>query len=382
MELRTFIDAYIDVNILMALSMGLWFLARRLLVSFGLAHSYKTQVRLLNGVFLATLISPLLAVVVGSVLSSASFGALRAFNISDFITAQYLNGSFEMAPSAFEHALGFRTRLLNGLEYMDTPIGVALVAFLVAGFFAAVLRLGLGFAGLSRVLSDSTIWRQFGSLELRVSDTVTVPFSTRTLRRRIIIVPSSLMECPADLKIALSHELQHFRHHDLEWEIALECLKPFFFWNPAFTLWKRNFERLRELSCDQSLLERRTIDAGAYCQSLLNICENSLKSRRLFAVQVPRVPLIETRKLFLGRSSATLLRQRLVSLIEGKTERHPRALFGFVFVPLLVLTVAGSLAIRKSDDWSHDRLMLATIVNLERLAVHNDTVASVLAIRP
>lgn len=373
MELRTVIDAYIDVNILMALSIGLWFMARRLLKFLGLSHSYTTQLRLLNGVFLATLISPFLAAVVGSVLSS---GSLRIVNISDFVTAQYLNGSFEMAPSAFEHVLGFRTRLLNGLEYMDTPLGVALIAFLAAGFGITVLRLVAGALSLHRMIAASTPWRRFGSLELRVSDTVSVPFSTRTLRRWIIIMPSSILASPVDLKIALGHEFQHLRQHDLDWEIALECLKPLFFWNPAFTLWKRNFEELRELSCDQNLLARQTINARDYCQSLLNICENSLKPRPLFAVQVPRVPLVETRNMFLGRRSATLLRQRLNSLLDGsKSERHPTALFAFFFVPLLVLTVIGSLVIKKSDDWSHDRLMLSTIVNLERLAAHNDSVS-------
>jgi BlaR1 peptidase M56 len=372
MELRTVIDAYIDVNILMALSIGLWFLARRCLVSLGLSHSYKTQIRLLNGVFLATLISPFLAALIASALASGQFGSLQVVNISDYLTAQYLNGSFEMTPSTFEHVLGFRTRLLNGLEYMDTNLGMVLVTFLGVGFGIAILRLAVGAQRLRRIVITSTAWRRFGALDLRVSDTVSVPFSTRTFRRCVVIIPSSILDRPEDLKIALSHEFEHLRKYDLEWEIALECLRPFFFWNPAFTLWKRNFEELRELSCDQSVLARPAVDAKTYCQSLLNICENSMKPRRLFAVEVPRVPLVETRNLFLGRNSADLLRHRLESLVEGKNERHPTALFAFIFVPLLVATVVGSLIIKKSDDWSHDRLMLSTIVNLERLAAHNE----------
>jgi beta-lactamase regulating signal transducer with metallopeptidase domain len=372
MELRTVIDAYIDVNILMALSIGLWFLARRCLVSLGLSHSYKTQIRLLNGVFLATLISPFLAALIATALSSGYFGSLQFVNISDYITAQYLNGSFEMTPSTFEHVLGFRTRLLNGLEYMDTNLGLILIVFLSVGFGITILRLLLGTLRLRNIVTASTLWRRFEALDLRVSDTVSVPFSTRTLHRRVIIVPSSILDTPEDLKIALSHEFQHLRTYDLEWEIVLECLKPFFFWNPAFTLWKRNFEELRELSCDQSVLARPMVDAKAYCQSLLNICETSLKPRRLFAVEVPRVPLVETRNLFLGRNSAKLLRHRLESLAEGRDERHSAVLFTFIFVPLLFVTVVGSMAIKKSDDWSHDRLMLSTIVNLERLAAHNE----------
>ena len=383
MELRTIIDAYIDVNILLALSLGLWFLARRILTALGLPHAYATQLRLLYGVFLATLISPVLAAAIGAVSASGAVGASYSVNLSDFVTAQYLNGSFAMTPSAFEEVLGFRSRLTGGMVYLDTPLGVALVTFMVSGFAIAALRLGLGFRRLCRIVSASTVWRRFGTLELRVSDTVSVPFSTRTLRRRIIVVPSSILASPDDLKIALSHEFQHLRQYDLEWEIALELLRPFFFWNPAYALWKRNFEVLRELSCDRNVLAQGSIDAERYGTSLLNICENSLRPRRLFAVEVPRVALVETRKPFLGRDSAVLLRQRLDSLFEGRHERHPRALFALFFVPLLAVTLTGSMAIQKSDDWSYDRLMLSTIVNLERLeAINGGSSAGLLAQRP
>lgn len=375
MELRTFIDAYIDVNILLALSLGLWFVARRILIALGLPHAYKTQLRLLNGLFLITIFSPLLVAFAGMALSSGPSGTVSYLNISDFVTAQYLNGSFEMTPSAFEHVLGFRNRLTSGMQSLDTWLGVALVGVILSGFAIGVLRLGIGFHRLHHTISASTLWRKFGVLELRVSDTISVPFSTRGLRRRIVIVPSFILASPGDLKIALGHEFQHFRQRDLEWEIALELLKPFFFWNPVYTFWKRKFEMLRELTCDQNVMERRTIDAREYCKSLLDICESSLKPSRLFAVEVPRVTLVETRNLFLGQSSATLLRARLNSLIDGQRECRPRALFAFLFVPLLVVTIVGSMAIQRSDGWSYDRLMLSTIVNLERLAVHNGSTA-------
>ena len=376
MGLRTIIDAYLDVNMLLALSLGLWFIARRVMIGLGLRHAFSTQLRLLSAVFLATLISPALAAILTTIAATSPMAGQYSLNLSDFVTAQYLSGSIEMTASNFENAIGFRARVLSGIQYMDTTLGVTLVALFFGGFAIATLRLALGLYRLRTILGQSTIWRRFAGLELRVSDTVAIPFSTRTLRRRIIVVPSSLLASPGDLKMALAHEFQHLRQHDLEWEIALELLKPLFFWNPAFHAWKRKFEVLRELTCDQNVVAHQSgIDAASYCQSLLNICDNALRPARVFAVEVPRVALVETRAPLIGRGSASLLRQRLTSLMDGNHERVPRLVFVMVLAPMLLATLLGSAAIRPAGGWSYDRLMLSTIVNLERLAARNSVVS-------
>jgi len=371
METSTLIDAYIDVNILLVSSLGLWFVAQRFLAALGLHHAHTTQLRLLSGVFLATILSPVLAAIISTIAATGPFATSFSVNLSDFVTAQYLNGSFEMAPSAFEDALGFRSQVISGVQYLDTRLGVAAVVFMTSSFIFAALRLAFGFQSLSRIVSASTIWRQFGSLELRVSDTVSIPFSTRTLWRHIVVVPSSILENPRDLKVALGHEFQHLRQRDLEWEIALELLRPFFFWNPAFTIWKRKFEMLRELSCDQNVLVRHAIAPGDYCKSLLRICENNFRPKRLFEVEVPRVAMAETRSVKFSRSPATLLQRRLESLLDDNPERRPRTVFALAFVPLLVITLVSTMAIQQPGDWSYDRIMLSTIVNLDRLAARS-----------
>ncbi len=62
----------------------------------------------------------------------------------------------------------------------------------------------------------------------------------------------------------LAHEFQHLRQGDIEWEILLEALKPIFFLNPAFHAWKRQVEKLRELSCDSQVLTRGRIGVCDY----------------------------------------------------------------------------------------------------------------------
>ena len=77
-------------------------------------------------------------------------------------------------------------------------------------------------------------------------------------------------------------------------------------------------------------------------------------------------------RLFAQRS-AKLLKNRLFSLIEGKAEHNPTQVFLLLGVPMLALTLTASLAIQKPSDWSQDRLMLSTIINLERIHTTNAT---------
>jgi hypothetical protein len=63
----------------------------------------------------------------------------------------------------------------------------------------------------------------------------------------------------------------------------------------------------------------------------------------------------------------------MLALIEGRSERHPGSLALALGLPLVGLTLLAAVAIQRPGDWSQDRLMLSTIVNLERLAVMNAT---------
>lgn len=362
------INAYLDVNLLLAFAAILWMVVARILRVTGLGHAYTAQLRALRMVFLVILLSPFLvagALVLGDL---AGVEIARQVNLTDFVVAQYLQGRFEMDPSRLYSLLGARRHFAAGEVGL---LGMGLLFALTLGFAVFAIRLVASMLKLRGVLDESFAWRRFGRLELRLSDQTSVPFSTRGISRRIVVLPSSMLAEPDDLRIALGHELQHLRQRDVDWEIAMECLKPFFFWNPAFHLWRRQVEELRELSCDRQVLARKGYDVAAYCQCLLRVCHNSLRRRRLFALQAPVVALVQTESRLFGHRSAQILRHRMVSLIEGKAERHPRALALMLLMPLIALTFIAAVAIQRPGDWSQDRLMLSTIINLERLAVMN-----------
>lgn len=365
------LDAYINMNILLAFAFGLWFLARLCLNALGMRHAYVTQLRLLNGLFIAVAASPLIAAGVALFLKAGFLSDGFSMTLSDFIVAQYLQGRLEMNPSQLESFLGLHNTVTSDLVNLDSRLGLIVTAFLITGMLFFSARLIVSFRRLHRIIENSYSWRRFGNLHLRISDTTRVPFSTRTLRRRYVVIPSSMLANSEDVRMALGHEFQHLRQYDIEWELALEFLRPFFFWNPVYYLWKRQVEHLRELSCDQRVLARRHYTIEAYCECLLRACQNSMRTDRVFSVSLPKVALVKSDRSLFGNSPAIVLRRRLVSLFEGSVERNRISALVALMIPLLAMVAVTTIAIQRPNDWSQDRIMLATIINLERLAVRN-----------
>ena len=367
----TVFDAYLDVNALLLLACAACFATGYALRCVGLGHTVSAQLRVMRAMFLAVMISPVIALGVTAVVQGGYMLPDVVPNLSDFIVAQYLQGSFEMNPSVLENLLSIRSQTVTAFLASHSAIGVPVVAILLGGIAIFAVRLCLSILRLRRMIGDSYAWRRFGSLHLRLSDDISVPFSTRGWRNRFVVLPSAMITRSADLRIALAHEIQHLRQNDVTWEIFLETLRPLFFWNPAFYLWKRRVEQLRELSCDRQVMMRRGYKVADYCDCLITVCQNSLKPRRLFAVDAPVVALVRIDNRLFAQRSAKLLKSRLFSLIEGKAERSPNTVYVALALPLLALIVAASLAIQRPGDWSQDRLMLSTIINLERIHALN-----------
>ena len=65
--------------------------------------------------------------------------------------------------------------------------------------------------------------------------------------------------------------------------------------------------------------------------------------------------------------SGRFLKLRILSLLEKDAiPTRPRIGTGIIALSV-VLTLFTAIAVRPTTNWSHDRLMLSTIVNLERL---------------
>ncbi|APX10731.1 M56 family metallopeptidase [Tateyamaria omphalii] len=360
------LDAFINANILLVVAYGLWSAARFLFHRFGLSHSFSTQLQLLNSVFVVIVLSPF--VILGfTTLQSNGYAQAVNVNLSDMVVAYYLNGGFSMQATEFERLVNLRDTFLN-----DVVNAAGWVAWLVIAAFLVGLAVGAGRLVFStfclfRIVSASYAWRQFGRVRLRLSDKTLVPFSTRGVWFYYVVVPSHMLGQPRELSVSLAHEFQHLRQGDIEWEIVLEALKPFFFLNPAFHAWKRQVENLRELSCDAEVLTRGRIDVRAYCDTLLAVCQQTLRRDRMFVVAVPKVTLVTADRSALRDGRMSFLERRILSLLDMRHLRRPRLLYLATLMPLAAAIMLTAVAIQRPGDWSQDRLMLSTVVNLERL---------------
>lgn len=363
----TLINAYIDANIILLFAFVVWRLMQTLINQTGRRQDFLLHLKLTEGLMLAAVISPLLAI--GLIQLNTLMFPETSLNAADLAVAQFLNGRVAMQAEEFETLLSLRQGIVEDLAGLQTPLAKIIAALFVAGFAVTVAITLRSIVSLRRLIGDSYVWRRFGKLDLRLSDATMVPFSTRGLFRRHIVIPSGMLARPVELRIALAHELQHMRRNDTEWELVLVLLRPLFFWNPAFWRWKQALEHLRELGCDQVLLGRNRVTPRAYADCLLTVCRQSAGRAGAFNLVTPKVPFL---KFVAGRRNYHALRQRITA-IAGQPRRQNGS--GWIMWPTLIaatLVIAfGATAIRKPADWSQDRLMLSTIVNLERLETRN-----------
>ena len=360
------LDAFINANILFLIGYAFWHLVRIAMGGVGQQHAYETQLRLLNAVFIAIVCAPFIALAFASLQRSGVAPGVNV-NLSDMVVSYYLNGGLEMKASEFETLVlmrdTFTLNVLNG----DGLIAQAVIAVFLAGFAVGLFRLMVSIFCLWRIVANGYAWRTFGRIRIRLSDHTLVPFSTRGLRNYYVVIPSHMLERTDEMNVALAHEFQHIRQGDLEWEVLLEWLKPFFFLNPAYRAWKRQVEYLRELTCDTAVLSRGKIHLRAYCETLLSVCQKTLRRDRAFVLAVPKVTLVTADRASLFRGNHSFLEHRIRSALDARKARHRPLLFAAIVIPLLAAVAMATLAIQSPGDWSQDRLMLSTVVNLDRL---------------
>lgn len=360
------LDAFINANILFLVAFALWRVTRLGLDRTGLKHAYTTQLHLLNTVFLAIVFSPFLILGL-TALQNVVLGQGVNVTLSDMVVAYYLNGGFEMKASEFERLLLLRDTFTADVMRAGSWVAVLAIAAFGIGLIVGLGRLIFSMFCLNKIVSASYAWRSFGRVKIRLSDRTLVPFSTRGLRNYYIVIPSNMLTNAEELKVSIAHEFQHLRQGDIEWEILLEALKPFFFLNPAYHAWKRQIEDLRELSCDQQVLTSGKISVKTYCDTLLSVCQQTLRRDRTFVIAVPKVTLVTADRSTMRDGKISFLEHRITTLFDARRLRHPRLLFAAIILPLMAAVMFTAMAIQNPGDWSHDRLMLSTVVNLERL---------------
>jgi beta-lactamase regulating signal transducer with metallopeptidase domain len=276
-------DIYIDLNITFAITAVVWLVAKLVLERLGIKLAYSVQLGLLNGLFVITALSPGAVALYSHLLDAGVVPGTLSVNLSDMVVSQYLRGGIAIPAQDFQSLLGLRGQLSSEILSVTSVLGAGIVSVFLAGVTFFGLKLANGFIQLNRALASCHVWRDHGRLRLLLSDTAVVPYSARGLIRNYVVLPSELLTQSEDLKLVLKHEFEHLRQGDVTWEIGLELLRPLFFWNPFFYIWKSEVERLRELACDQKVAENAQVDLKSYCMCLLRAAKSrNSKTRSLF----------------------------------------------------------------------------------------------------
>ena len=359
--MKPVLDFIVDANVVFFVAFGLWALTQYALSKSRWRNDYALQLRLLRIVFLCVVISPALSYL--SMKIGHAFGGTASLTASDLVVAAYLRGDISMPAVQFEAILNTRSRLFDSVLAGDMPWLTALIAAIAVGALVLVVQALWTMVHINRLVSKGYVWRSTRTTDVRLSDTITIPFAVRGPFRRHVVLPSNLILRPKEMRVVLAHEFEHLRQGDVEWELIFELLKPFLYWNPVFLLWKRSFARLREFSCDRAVLQTRKISPREYADCLLRFCGQKMEGPR---VERMNVGLVRTN----SRSARRALEQRVLAL-QRVPEHHASRFVLWWATGVLVLGIfLAAASVRDPGDWSHDRLMLSTVVNLERMEAY------------
>ena len=191
----------------------------------------------------------------------------------------------------------------------------------------------------------STVLQVGRPVELRVSDTVSVPM-TFCWRVPVILIPSDcLSTCDQTQRDAIVvHELTHIAHGDFFWQTTTRLTAALYWMHPLIWLIRRQGGTLCERICDASCSQH--LSRESYALALVRIAGRKI--------------LRPAASLGIPMAHASSLRRRLIDLQTGATSRYSllnrtqRVLLGGTAGLLLGLIVVGTLTVRASAEGTKD----------------------------
>jgi membrane-bound lytic murein transglycosylase D len=206
----------------------------------------------------------------------------------------------------------------------------------------AGLRFSTSVLRLRRSAAQAWVLRRRGAVCISLSDQASVPFSFWWPGRAQVIIPSSLVHQPEQLRIAIQHELQHHRQADTRWVYVLWVLRQLGFFNPAVLLWSHWLSELQEFACDEALIVSKNVEPQAYTRCLVEVA--------LKACTIPPLPVCATGLLFRGQDRFLTRRIEKMQKPMQKTKRGLTArllLVGGVMISLTAYASRGRLTDRQ-----------------------------------
>ncbi len=353
---------WIQLMVLMAAMMFALF--ELFFAALGQRRHFTTRRRLGFAACLSVLVLPLMLPFLMTVPYAAQM------NVTDAIVAQYLKGNISITAMEMSAFVDTRANWVSALSSGTSVLAQTIVACVV---IAALLRIGylaMNVARIMRAVRGGWVLRRTRWTRIVVSPSVTVPFSTRGLWRYYVVVPQSMVMDPGTLRMSLGHELQHIRQGDVDAEVLLSLVSPLFVLNPGYWYVSGRLRKLGELSCDRAYLAKGRFDAHSYTTRLLNIAQRGMANHGANHGANPNafgVPLLGRALPWRGRQS--MLKSRILEIAQDldAPARDRRWIGAVLSLGLAACILAGAMSLARPADWSHERIMLSTVVNLERI---------------
>jgi membrane-bound lytic murein transglycosylase D len=183
------------------------------------------------------------------------------------------------------HAATDDQRITVSLAPAGTSMSLSVAArfasyVFVFGLFVVLARVVMDALAIARIIAGAHVIHRRGCWKILASEAVRVPFSFWLPGRYFIVVPSSLILRPHDLRVAIRHEAQHHRQADTKLLYLNPLAKALFYWNPAVHMLRRRILELQEFACDEAVIGRRPNSTDAYCRCLLSVGEEATRDRR------------------------------------------------------------------------------------------------------
>jgi len=354
------VNLLFDANVAIIVAAIAVSISERALSFAGYARSYKIRLRLvMASVYILMLVPIILQTLNGAI-------GLQFPNFSDLLVSQYLKGNISMAATEFDSLLTFRKRVV---ETVTDGSSFALLGVAMVFLAAALARVGYILFSLfhvQQIVRRSISIRSIQRVRIVISDEINVPFSTRSFFRFYVVLPQSLLVKQKLLKISIGHELQHIRQRDINCEILTTAMSPLFVLNPAFWYLTRKIRSLREFACDFAYLQKSNCAPRTYACGLVKVAEMAFVKQPTRAVYAFSVPLVGRNKLF-SRSIKSGLAERILVIANGEGDRPSSTFVNSLVMMMFVVLHMGIAAMQQSQSWSYDRIMISTVVNLERL---------------
>jgi hypothetical protein len=142
--------------------------------------------------------------------------------------------------------------------------------------------------------------------------------------RPVILIPQWLLESEVDLRLALAHELAHYRRHDLAWNALVRIVQSLFFFHPLVWWSIRRYHVAVEIACDHSAIQATGESRRVYGELLLQSMQSKPFSHPETSFSLALTPF-------------TCLKERLMAIGSNSSRKQQRSAAVLAMIAVIAL---------------------------------------------